>query len=269
MFAAGLVLGLLGLFVLAFSTMPEPRSSAAFGSRQIAAILGGVGLPLLMLGIVYRLPIKKTADRVALVGTLVCLVAIAAFVVYYPFNWNVASGNAAADYAVIVTGVYGVGILIIGFAALVMPSMVGKERTSDIEEREDDAFEREGAISGREESVSRREEEVDEREEAVSKRESAVAQKEAAADEPGESKAEFEMYKDKASEWRWTLRHDNGNIIADSAEGYSSKSKAKQGLDSVRKNTPGAPIKEREDATGGTTDGGKDIDNSEGADTED
>ena len=271
-FAAGLVLGLLGLFVLAFSTMSTPRSPAAFSGRQIAGILGGVGMPLLMLGIVYRLPIKKTADRVALFGALVCFVGIAAFVLYYPGNWNVPSGSGAADYAVIITGVYGVGLLIIGFAALVMPSMVGKERVSDIEEREDDAFEREGAISGREEAVSRREEEVEEREEAVagreeavsereeeaeehaeavSEREAVVAKKEAAADEPEESKAEFEMFKDKAGEWRWNLRHRNGNIIADSAEGYSSKAKARQGLDSVRENVPGAPITEREDETDG------------------
>lgn len=284
MFAAGLVLGLLGLFVLAFSTMPEPRSSAAFSGRQIAAILGGVGLPLLMLGIVYRLPIKKTADRVALVGALISLAAIIAFVVYYPSNWNLPAGSTAADYASIISGVYGIGLLVIGFAALVMPSMVGKKRVSEIEEREDDAFEREGAISGREEAVSRREEEVEEREEAVSRREkeveereeavagreeavskrgeeveehaeavsereAVVAQKEAAADEPEESKAEFEMFKDKGGEWRWNLRHQNGNIIADSAEGYSSKSKAKQGLDSVRKNVPGAPITEREEET--------------------
>jgi uncharacterized protein YegP (UPF0339 family) len=268
MFAAGLVFGLLGLFVLAFSTMSEPGSSAAFSGRQIAGILGGVGLPLLMLGIVYRLPIKKAADRVALVGALVCLIGIAAFVVYYPGNWNVPSGSSAADYAVIITGAYGVGLLIIGFAALVMPSMVGRERTSDIEEREDDAFEREGAISGREEAVSKREEDVEEREKAVSEREKEVeehdevvsereavlAQKEAADDD---SKATFTMFQDKAGEWRWNLRHQNGNIIADSAEGYSSKAKAKQGLDSVRKNVPGAPITEREDETDGdATDAG-------------
>ncbi len=279
-FATGLMLGLLGLFVLAFSTMPTPRSSAAFSGRQLAAVFGGIGLPVMMLGIVYRLPIKKTADRVALFGVLLCTAAVVAFVVYYPSNWNVASGSVSADYAALVTGLYGIGLLVIGFAALVMPTMVRKDRVS-IEEREDDAFEREGAISGREESVSRREGEVtereeedmrreesvsrregevtereeedmrreaemDEHEEAVSEREAMVSQREAAADKPGESKAEFEMYKDKADKWRWTLRHDNGNIIADSAEGYSSKQKAKQGLESVRKNSPDAPVNEQE-----------------------
>ncbi|WP_336135133.1 HVO_2922 family protein [Natronomonas amylolytica] len=60
----------------------------------------------------------------------------------------------------------------------------------------------------------------------------------------GGSDATFELYEDSAGEYRWRLRHDNGNIIADSGQGYSSKQKAKQGLRSVRRNAPGAPVEE-------------------------
>ena len=60
--------------------------------------------------------------------------------------------------------------------------------------------------------------------------------------EQGGSNATFELFEDRAGKWRWRLRHDNGNIIADSGQGYSSKQNAKQGLDSVRTNVPGAPI---------------------------
>jgi len=56
------------------------------------------------------------------------------------------------------------------------------------------------------------------------------------------SKATFDLYEDNAEEYRWRLVHDNGNIIADSSEGYSSKQKAEQGLESVRKNAPGAHV---------------------------
>jgi amphi-Trp domain-containing protein len=56
------------------------------------------------------------------------------------------------------------------------------------------------------------------------------------------SKATFDLYEDNAEEWRWRLVHDNGNIIADSSQGYASKQKAKQGLESVRKNAPGAHV---------------------------
>ena len=53
--------------------------------------------------------------------------------------------------------------------------------------------------------------------------------------------ATFELYKDKAGEYRWKLRHQNGNIIADSAEGYTGKAGAINGIDSVKENAPTAP----------------------------
>lgn len=58
------------------------------------------------------------------------------------------------------------------------------------------------------------------------------------------SKATFELYEDDAGEHRWRLVHANGNIIADSGEGYASKQKAKQGLRSVKKNAPDAEVVE-------------------------
>lgn len=52
----------------------------------------------------------------------------------------------------------------------------------------------------------------------------------------------FELYEDEAGEWRWRLRHDNGNVIADSGEGYASRQKARQGIESVKENAPPAPV---------------------------
>jgi uncharacterized protein YegP (UPF0339 family) len=46
--------------------------------------------------------------------------------------------------------------------------------------------------------------------------------------------AAFEVYQDASDEWRWRLLARNGNIIADSAEGYSSKISALNGVDTVR-----------------------------------
>ena len=54
--------------------------------------------------------------------------------------------------------------------------------------------------------------------------------------------ATLELYKDKAGEYRWRLRHENGNIIADSGEGYTSKANAENGIESVKENAPGSPI---------------------------
>jgi uncharacterized protein YegP (UPF0339 family) len=56
--------------------------------------------------------------------------------------------------------------------------------------------------------------------------------------------ATFELYEDSAGDYRWRLRHENGNIIADSGEGYASKQKARQGIESVKTNAPEATVEE-------------------------
>ena len=56
--------------------------------------------------------------------------------------------------------------------------------------------------------------------------------------------ATFELYRDVGGEYRWRLRHDNGNVLADSGEGYRSKQKAKQGIASVKLNAPEADVEE-------------------------
>lgn len=58
------------------------------------------------------------------------------------------------------------------------------------------------------------------------------------------SQATFEVYEDQASEWRWRLIHDNGNIIATGGEGYASKERALGGIESVKGNAPDASIEE-------------------------
>ena len=113
LFVVGAVLGVLGLFALVASVAPEPRSSSSFAARRIAGVVGGLGFLALMLGVVYRLPVRRVVDRVSLLGAGLGVVALAAFFFYYPANWNVPAGSSSPDYAVPVAAVYGVGVLLI------------------------------------------------------------------------------------------------------------------------------------------------------------
>ncbi|MDX1744720.1 MAG: DUF1508 domain-containing protein [Halobacteriales archaeon] len=45
----------------------------------------------------------------------------------------------------------------------------------------------------------------------------------------------FEVYTDRAGEWRWRLVAPNGRILADSGEGYSSRSGARDGIARVQR----------------------------------
>ena len=55
----------------------------------------------------------------------------------------------------------------------------------------------------------------------------------------------FEMYEDKAGEYRFRLKAVNGQIIA-TGEGYKAKAGCLNGIDSVRRNAPDASIVEEE-----------------------
>ena len=53
----------------------------------------------------------------------------------------------------------------------------------------------------------------------------------------------YHIYKDGANKWRWRLKAANGNILADSGEGYSNKADCEAGIASV-KASGSAPVKE-------------------------
>jgi hypothetical protein len=55
----------------------------------------------------------------------------------------------------------------------------------------------------------------------------------------------FEIYTDKAGEWRFRLKAPNGEVIA-SSEGYTTKAACKNGIESIKKNAPKAVIIEIE-----------------------
>ncbi|SEA19484.1 Uncharacterized conserved protein YegP, UPF0339 family [Haloplanus vescus] len=52
----------------------------------------------------------------------------------------------------------------------------------------------------------------------------------------------FEVYEDAAGEWRWRLVARNGEIVADSGEGYGSRSGAREAAERVRGGAPEADL---------------------------
>lgn len=58
-----------------------------------------------------------------------------------------------------------------------------------------------------------------------------------------EKNPKFEVYQDKAGEYRFRLKAGNGQIIAVS-EGYKAKASCLNGIESVKKNAPDAQVVE-------------------------
>ena len=63
----------------------------------------------------------------------------------------------------------------------------------------------------------------------------------------------FEIY-EASGEWRWRLRASNGEVVAESEQGFSSKSGVVRSLDVVRRNVAAAEGHTEPDATDTTTD---------------
>lgn len=55
--------------------------------------------------------------------------------------------------------------------------------------------------------------------------------------------ARFEIYRDSAGEYRWRFRADNGNIVADSGQGYSSVRDCMRGVEAIKKQAKKADVK--------------------------
>ena len=60
-----------------------------------------------------------------------------------------------------------------------------------------------------------------------------------------ETNPKFEVYVDKAGEFRFRLKARNGEIIA-ASEGYKAKASCLNGIESVKKNAPDAEVVEEE-----------------------
>jgi len=57
--------------------------------------------------------------------------------------------------------------------------------------------------------------------------------------------SKFQLYKDRKGEYRWRLRARNGEIIADSNEGYSRKASCKHGIDLVEQQAANAEVEDQ------------------------
>lgn len=55
---------------------------------------------------------------------------------------------------------------------------------------------------------------------------------------------EFHVYEDSANEYRWRLVAGNNRTVADSGEGYDSRSNAHRAVEDVQSSAPRATLKD-------------------------
>jgi len=235
LFAFGVLVGLVGVVVF---FLTEPATTA----RGIGYALAALAPPFVMLGAVIRFPLRRTGTTLGYLGAVLSFIAVVWFVSIFPGGWLTASGDLG------VITLYAAGLALVGLAGAVVPLLsdpvhedyerMQAETAATAAERDATSTELE---STREELADTREE-LAAAEERASDLDAAAAAARAETASLRESKARFELFEDAGGKPRWRLRHRNGNVIATSGQGYSSRGKAQQGLHSVRRNALGAGL---------------------------
>ncbi|MES3160681.1 MAG: DUF1508 domain-containing protein [Halorubrum sp.] len=234
-FSLGVILGVIGVVVFALT---EPRTTA----RAVGYALVALSPPTVMLGAIVRFPLKRSATTLAVLGGVLALGAVAYFFVIFPDGWSRSTGNE------VVNALYAAGIVVIGLAGTIVPLITDPIR-EDYERMRRETAETAAARDETAEELTEARSELDataaELDAAETRVEELEAEIDAARSETAglrESKARFELFEDAGGKPRWRLRHRNGNVIATSGQGYSSRGKAQQGLHSVRRNALGAGV---------------------------
>ncbi|MFQ3319685.1 MAG: hypothetical protein ACI8UR_002177 [Natronomonas sp.] len=110
LFGVGSVVLVAGIAIAA-TELGQLFGLGLFEARRVAGVLGGLGLPALLIGTMTVLPRAQRTVRVAAAaGALVCVVGVVLFQSAYPVDWVGGSGNA--NMTLVVTGVYFTGAIV-------------------------------------------------------------------------------------------------------------------------------------------------------------
>ncbi|WP_239685591.1 YegP family protein [Halolamina pelagica] len=255
LFVVGVVLAVAGVLLFLAS---EPQG----GVRQLSIVMVGGSMLLLLVGPVLRLPLKPRATTLVYVGATIATIGIVYFVAVFPGGWSLRNGNTA------VIGIYGLGLLVAGAGGVLVPLLAEPESATPesatdpgelrrelaalddvLEDTAADEADLAAEIADLRRAVGASDDAVATLSHAVTALSQDLADAETDRDELAEqlwghrtSQARFELYEDRGGEFRWRLRHRNGQIVATSGEGYTQRHNAQNGIESVRDNALGAMV---------------------------
>lgn len=224
-FALGVVLGVIGVAMLVMDDLQGPLP-------ENAVVLAALSLILLIAGPLIRLPLRRVANGLVYLGAVLSIAALPWFLIEYP-GWREVASDIIALYAG--------GLLIMAIGGVFVPMVTSRaEREERMLAQEAELRRLQAALADAgadEEDLSRLVNQL-----RADQADTAADEADLAAELRAirDSQGRFELYVDNAGEWRWRLRHRNGNMIANSGEGYTQRHNAQKGMQSVRRNALGA-----------------------------
>jgi hypothetical protein len=109
LFVVGILLIVAGIVAAGTDLIPSMEAYSLADARWIGGILGGVGLPLSMLGVMSVLPAGRTTRAASLVGASVMGLGVALFSYAYPYHWINSPRPELVDLTLPTAGVYFLG----------------------------------------------------------------------------------------------------------------------------------------------------------------
>ena len=106
-FVAGTLLLVGGILIAAEVLIPSRYGSGA--ARRLGGILGGVGVPLLLLGVMTVLPASRNTRAAAVIGAAVMCLGVALFAHAYPHQWVGGPSPELTDLTLPTAGLYFLG----------------------------------------------------------------------------------------------------------------------------------------------------------------
>ncbi|SFR34839.1 DUF7139 domain-containing protein [Halorubrum sodomense] len=106
-FVAGALLLVVGILVAAEVVLPAGYTAGT--AREVGGIVGGVGVPLVLLGVMAVLPADRNTYAAAFVGAAVMCLGVALFAHAYPQQWVGGPRPELTDLTLPTAGVYFLG----------------------------------------------------------------------------------------------------------------------------------------------------------------
>lgn len=107
LFVIGSILGLAGLIVGSTQILAA-FDIGVYGSRRIAGLLAGLGVPAILLGIFTVLPADRRVRAAAVIGAGITVLGVSAFWVVYPYHW----AGYGRDLTLPVSAIYTFGMVV-------------------------------------------------------------------------------------------------------------------------------------------------------------
>ncbi|MFA9515619.1 hypothetical protein ACERIT_00105 [Halopenitus sp. H-Gu1] len=109
LFVVGILLIVAGIVAAGTDLIPSMEAYSLADARWIGGILGGIGLPLAMLGVMSVLPAGRTTRAASIVGAAIMALGVALFSYAYPYHWINSPRPELVDLTLPTAGVYFLG----------------------------------------------------------------------------------------------------------------------------------------------------------------